>query len=162
MPVLLLGVSLPDKKLVRIALTYFYGIGHNTAQKLCSKFSIHNTCRISDLSESQLNAISLELNNMTIESDLRRQVKNNILHHRVIGNYKGKRHAMGYPVRGQRTRTNAKTAKKLNGKWLRNFTTLTNPTITSSTSLSSNVFIKPSIPLMTHFKPFERFFSRFF
>lgn len=60
---------------------------------------------------------------MTIESDLRRQVRNNILHHREIGNYKGKRHAMGYPVRGQRTSTNAKTARKLNGKWLKNFTT---------------------------------------
>ncbi|RIA80942.1 hypothetical protein C1645_701217 [Glomus cerebriforme] len=124
MPVLLLGVSLPDKRLVRVALTYFYGIGHKTAQQLCSKFSIHKTCKISDLSESQLNAITLELTNMTLESDLRRQVKNNILHHRAIGDYKGKRHAMGYPVRGQRTRTNAKTARKLNGKWLRkDFTT---------------------------------------
>ena len=56
---------------------------------------------------------------MTLESDLRRQVRNNILHHRTIGDYKGKRHAMGYPVRGQRTRTNAKTARKLNGSWLR-------------------------------------------
>src|SRR4051794_3934952 len=113
MPVLLLGVKLPDNKLVRVrnfffsffesliipliffysvlnihlldCLNLFYGIGHNTAQRLCSKFSIHKTCKVSDLSESQLNAISLELSDMTLESDLRRQVRNNILHHRTIG-----------------------------------------------------------------------------
>ncbi|CAI2177010.1 11722_t:CDS:2 [Funneliformis geosporum] len=151
------SVNLPDKKLFRIALTYFYGIGPKTAQQLCSKFSIHNSCKVSDLSESQLNTISLELSNMTLESDLRRKVKNNILHHRTIGDYKGKRHAMGYPVRGQRTRTNAKTARKLNGRWLRkeHFTTLTNPTA----SISSNIFVKSNLPLLSHFRPFERFFS---
>lgn len=56
---------------------------------------------------------------MKIESDLRREVRNNILHHRAIGSYKGKRHAMGYPVRGQKTRTNARTARRLNGRWLK-------------------------------------------
>ncbi|CAH1758932.1 13362_t:CDS:2 [Entrophospora sp. SA101] len=115
----LLGVNLPENKLVRIALTYFYGIGDITANKICSKFSIHKACKLSELSESQINQISLELSNMKIESDLRRETRNNIIHHRTIGSYKGKRHAMGYPVRGQRTRTNARTARKLNGRWLK-------------------------------------------
>ncbi|RHZ81038.1 hypothetical protein Glove_126g29 [Diversispora epigaea] len=106
---------------MQIALTYFHGIGHNTAEKICSKFSIHRTCKLFELSEDKIQQISLELSNMKIESDLKREVKNNILHHRAIGTYKGKRHAMGYPVRGQKTRTNARTARKLNGRWLKKF-----------------------------------------
>ncbi|CAG8786147.1 18094_t:CDS:1, partial [Cetraspora pellucida] len=92
---------------------------HKTAQRICSKFSIHKTCRLHELSELQIQQISLELSNMKIETDLKREVINNIMHHRSIGTYKGKRHVMGYPVRGQRTKTNARTARKLNGRWIK-------------------------------------------
>ncbi|CAG8485803.1 5693_t:CDS:2 [Paraglomus brasilianum] len=112
----LLGVTLPDNKYVKIALTYFYGIGLKTAEQICSKISIHKTCRLSELTEPQLNRLALLLSQMTLESELKRVVKANILHHRQIGTYIGKRHVMGYPVRGQRTKTNARTARKLNGK----------------------------------------------
>ncbi|CAG8778915.1 4396_t:CDS:2, partial [Racocetra fulgida] len=69
--------------------------------------------------KSQIQQISLELSNMKIETDLKREVINNIMHHRSIGTYKGKRHVMGYPVRGQRTKTNARTARRLNGRWIK-------------------------------------------
>ncbi|CAG8524519.1 hypothetical protein C2G38_2043541 [Gigaspora rosea] len=86
----LLGVNLPENKIVRVALTYFYGIGHKTAQRICSKLSIHKTCKLHELSESQIQQISMELSNMKIETDLKREVINNIMHHRSIGTYKGK------------------------------------------------------------------------
>ncbi|CAG8442583.1 14037_t:CDS:2 [Acaulospora morrowiae] len=158
---LILGVNLPENKIVRVALTYFHGIGHKTAQQLCSKFSIHKTCKLYELSEEKIQQISLELSNMNIESDLRREVRNNILHHRAIGSYKGKRHAIGYPVRGQRTKTNARTARKLNGKWLRKveFSTLSNP---SGATSSSSRIRSYALPLLTDFRPFERFYNKFF
>lgn len=115
----LLGVNLPDQKIVQVALTYFYGIGPQTARKVCSKLSIHRDCKLSELTEGQLNQLSGVLSNMTIENDLKRQVAANVKHLRQIGTYVGLRHAMGLPVHGQNTRNNAITAKKLNGKLLR-------------------------------------------
>ncbi|KAJ1856399.1 hypothetical protein GGH12_002101 [Coemansia sp. RSA 1822] len=120
----LLGVNLPDQKVVSVALTYFYGIGPLTARKICSRLSFHRECKLSELTESQLNQLSGVLSEMPIENDLKRKVSANVQHLRDIGTYVGKRHAMGMPVHGQRTRNNSKTAKKLNGKWLRKYSTM--------------------------------------
>ncbi|KAG0357149.1 hypothetical protein BGZ54_000443 [Gamsiella multidivaricata] len=115
----LLGVNLPDQKLVQYALPFFYGIGQKTSLKILATLSIHKKCKISDLSEPQVNQLSSLLSDMTIESDLRKQIRANIMHHRTIGSYVGRRHAMGLPVRGQNTRNNAKTARRLNGRWIK-------------------------------------------
>ncbi|KAI8975366.1 hypothetical protein BDF20DRAFT_878247 [Mycotypha africana] len=125
----LLGVNLPDKKLIGTALQYFYGIGESTALKLCQRLSISPTVKVAELSDVQITELTNILSNMTIESDLKRQVRDNIMHHRNIGNYTGKRHAMGLPVRGQRTRNNAQTAKRLNGRIInrRSYMTQTSP-----------------------------------
>ncbi|KAI8875420.1 ribosomal protein S13 [Backusella circina FSU 941] len=114
----LLGVNLPDRKLVSTALQYFYGIGEPTAVKLCEKLALPKHLKVQELSELQVNELTNTLANMTIETDLKRQVREQVMHHRNIGNYIGKRHAMSLPVRGQRTRNNAKNAKKLNGRWV--------------------------------------------
>ncbi|KAJ2452099.1 hypothetical protein EV183_003146 [Coemansia sp. RSA 2336] len=119
----LLGVNLPDQKVVSVALTYFYGIGPQTARKICSQLSFHQECKLSELTETQLNQLSGVLSEMSIENDLRRKVSANVKHLREIGTYVGKRHAMGLPVHGQRTRNNTKTAKKLNGRLLRKYST---------------------------------------
>ncbi|KAI8384893.1 uncharacterized protein BYT42DRAFT_563980 [Radiomyces spectabilis] len=114
----LLGVNLPDRKLVSTALQYFYGIGEPTAVKMCDRLAIPKTLKVAELNEVQVNELTNTLAAMTIESDLKRQVREQVMHHRNIGNYIGKRHAMSLPVRGQRTRNNAKTAKRLNGRWV--------------------------------------------
>lgn len=114
----LLGVNLPDRKLVSTALQYFYGIGEPTAHKLCQKLAIPQNLKVIELSELQINELTNTLANMTIETDLKRQVREQVMHHRNINNYIGRRHAMSLPVRGQRTRNNAKNAKKLNGRWV--------------------------------------------
>ncbi|GJJ74575.1 small subunit ribosomal protein S13 [Entomortierella parvispora] len=115
----LLGVNLPDQKLVQYALPLFYGIGQKTSLKVLASLSIHKSCKIADLSEPQVNQLSSLLSDMKIESDLRKEIRANIMHHRSIGSYVGRRHAMGLPVRGQNTRNNAKTARRLNGRWLK-------------------------------------------
>ncbi|KLO11870.1 S13-like H2TH domain-containing protein [Schizopora paradoxa] len=169
--VFILGVNLPDKKLARIALTAFYGIGHSSAQRICARLHIHDTQRVGTLSSQQITALASFLSSpstapalprlplaspshishfsssassstqqtsetvppstttearppklntkdpllkLKIETELRREVRENIAHQRMIGSYVGRRHAMGMPVRGQNTQTNAKTARKLN------------------------------------------------
>ncbi|ORX73394.1 ribosomal protein S13 [Linderina pennispora] len=139
----LLGVNLPDQKVVSIALTYFYGIGPVTAQKICSKLSIHKQCKLSELTEGQLNQLSGVLSNMTLENDLERQVKANVQHLRAIGTYVGKRHAMMLPVHGQRTRNNSKTAKKINGRMLRKYST-------ADTAFARQAFGMFQAPLSKH------------
>ncbi|KAJ2159920.1 hypothetical protein GGF46_002647 [Coemansia sp. RSA 552] len=121
--VLVLGVNLPDRKVVSVGLTYLYGIGPLTARRICSRLSIHQQCKLGELTESQLNQLSGVLSEMTIENDLKRQVAANVKHLREIGTYVGKRHAMRLPVHGQNTRNNGKTAKKINGTWLRGYST---------------------------------------
>lgn len=112
--VFLLGVNLPDSKAVHIALTSIYGIGRATATKLTHELGIHKHCRMSQLSEDQLTKISQKLNNMKIEAELKRDVQIRITNLINIGCYRGLRHRAGLPVHGQRTRTNAYTARKLN------------------------------------------------
>ncbi|CAG8475024.1 4607_t:CDS:2 [Paraglomus occultum] len=150
----LLGVTLPDNKYVKIALTYFYGIGLKTAEKICSQISVHKTCRLNELTEPQLNDLALILARMTLESELRRKVTANILHHRQIGTYVGKRHVMGYPVRGQRTKTNARTARKLNGKSItREYSSLAS--LHSSFSASDHLLKQPEVGFLTGLRNFN-------
>jgi small subunit ribosomal protein S13 len=118
----LLGINLPDKKLVHIALTSFYGIGQSSAKKICHQLEIHPQCRLHELPESKLTQLSHLMNTKTIEAELRRQTENRVKSLVQMGAYRGLRHQAGKPVRGQRTKTNAKTAKALNGRFLRNVT----------------------------------------
>ncbi|KAI9064384.1 S13-like H2TH domain-containing protein [Trametes sanguinea] len=154
----LLGIRLPDSHFVKHALTQFYGIGNKTALRLCARVQIHERCRVRNLNQAQVTALTAFLSSpansppvavqplappsyvppplsqpvpaptlregeklpvdtlreIKIESDLRRQMRENIAHQRNIGSYVGRRHAMHLPVRGQRTQSNAKTARKLN------------------------------------------------
>ena len=142
------------------ALTHFYGIGKTTALRLCARVQIHDRCRVRNLNQSQITALTAflsspansppvaphtlaapnyvppaigqaspgatttpkeaaptpidRLREIKIESDLRRQMRENIAHQRMIGSYVGRRHAMHLPVRGQNTQSNARTARKLN------------------------------------------------
>ncbi|KAG0140205.1 hypothetical protein CROQUDRAFT_375703 [Cronartium quercuum f. sp. fusiforme G11] len=154
-----LGVNLPERKLVQIALLQYVGIGHYTAKLICNRLQFHPQLTVGDMTEHQIARLSALLSSpstspppnhilsaldgiqppsildyqahdpprpktlsldadplqrLIIESDLRREVRANIAHHRAVGSYRGKRHALGFPVNGQRTHTNAKTAKKLN------------------------------------------------
>lgn len=115
----LLGVNLPDKKLAHIALTSIYGIGRKTSERICHQLEIHPRCRLADVPESKLTKLSHLLNNMTIETELRRGVESQVRSLVSIGSYRGLRHSAGLPVRGQRTRGNAQTAKRLNGRFLK-------------------------------------------
>ncbi|TKY89208.1 hypothetical protein EX895_001739 [Sporisorium graminicola] len=172
----LLGVHLADHKLVRIALTNFYGISYDTANRLCARLSLHDRATVSSLTESQITQLSAYLSSpgsiparkpqatlgpldlssssssaasssnpssdvprpsmeanpsldplrqIKIEADLKRVLHANINHHRDVGSYRGRRHAAHLPVRGQRTSTNANSAKKLNRLERRGFCTAT-------------------------------------
>ncbi|KAK5109739.1 hypothetical protein LTR62_006579 [Meristemomyces frigidus] len=112
--VFIYGVNFLESRLVTGALTTFYGIGPSVCRTLMSKFHIHTTARVGDLGDRQINSLAEELSTMTLENDLRRQVVDNIKRLRDMGTYRGRRHAMGLPVRGQHTRTQIMTARKLN------------------------------------------------
>ncbi|KAM0749929.1 S13-like H2TH domain-containing protein [Meredithblackwellia eburnea MCA 4105] len=164
----LLGATLPDRKLVKIALLAFHGVNHRTSSLIMARLQFHDQLRVQDLSQTQLNQLSallsapqaaprpstpllsfspatspssstssapetLERNppptsqdpiyNLIIEEDLRRKVRKDIAHHRTVNTLTGRYHAMGLPVRGQRNRTNGKTAKRLNRIERRGFAT---------------------------------------
>jgi len=107
------GVNVPDKKRVPIALTYIHGIGRTTAFQICEKLNIDVQLRMSEISEDVLNQIRAEIDTdaYTIEGDRRRQVSMNIKRLLDMKCYRGLRHRSGLPVRGQRTKTNARTRK---------------------------------------------------
>ena len=106
------GVDLPREKRVEIGLTYIYGIGLSTSQKILATTGINPDTRIKDLSEEEVNEIRTYINkNLTVEGDLRRDVALNIKRLIEIGSYRGVRHRRGLPVRGQKTKTNARTRK---------------------------------------------------
>ncbi len=108
----ILGVDIPGNKVTEIALTYLYGIGRPTAQAICRELGIKPGLRAKDLTEDELSRISALIDKKyVVEGQLRRQVMQNIARLRKIGCYRGIRHAKGLPVRGQRTRTNARTRK---------------------------------------------------
>jgi len=108
----LVGVEIPDKKVIGIALTYVYGIGRKSAKRILAAAGIDETVRAKDLSEDELRKIALVIEkDHPIEGQLRRQVNQNIARLRDIACYRGLRHRRGLTVRGQRTRTNARTRK---------------------------------------------------
>ncbi len=106
------GVDLPKDKRSEIALTYIYGIGKPTAQKILSQAGVNPDTRIKDLTEEEVNKLRYYIDkNVKVEGDLRREVALNIKRLIEIGCYRGLRHRRGLPVRGQRTKTNARTRK---------------------------------------------------
>jgi small subunit ribosomal protein S13 len=107
----LAGVNIQEKRQAWVGLTAIYGVGRSTALKICQKLRINPQTHMGDLSEDQINAIRNELERYTIEGDLRNEVLMNIKRLIDIGCYRGVRHRRGLPVRGQRTRTNARTRK---------------------------------------------------
>ncbi|HAK05171.1 MAG TPA: 30S ribosomal protein S13 [Firmicutes bacterium] len=107
----IVGVDIPNEKRVVIALTYIFGIGLTTAQKILAAAEVSEDIRVKNLSEEQLLAIRTQVAKFKVEGDLRREVALNIKRLQEIGCYRGVRHRKGLPVRGQRTRTNARTRK---------------------------------------------------
>jgi small subunit ribosomal protein S13 len=108
----ILGVDIPNDKRLVIALRYIYGIGPHLAEQLCQRTTISPEKRARDLTEDELAKLASLLDNeYVVEGQLRRQVQQNIARLRDIGCYRGLRHRKGLPVRGQRTRTNARTRK---------------------------------------------------
>ena len=106
------GVDLPNDKRVEIGLTYIYGIGRPTANDILSKAGINPDTRIKDLTEEEVGKIRKIIeNDYAVEGDLRREVSLNIKRLMEIGCYRGIRHRRGLPVRGQKTKTNARTRK---------------------------------------------------
>jgi small subunit ribosomal protein S13 len=105
------GINIPPHKHAEIGLTAIYGIGRPTAQKICDSVGIPYSKRIKDLTDADLERIRDEIGRMTIEGDLRRELSINIKRLMDLGCYRGFRHRRGLPVRGQRTRTNARTRK---------------------------------------------------
>jgi small subunit ribosomal protein S13 len=105
------GINIPDHKHAVIALTAIYGIGRQTASEICEKVGVLPSVKIKELTEEQLEAIRNVVSKMTVEGDLRREVSMNIKRLMDLGCYRGIRHRRGLPLRGQRTRTNARTRK---------------------------------------------------
>ncbi|WP_088242732.1 30S ribosomal protein S13 [Calothrix rhizosoleniae] len=105
------GIDLPRDKRVEIGLTYIYGIGLTSSQKILADTNVNPDTRVKDLSDGDVAALRAEIENYQVEGDLRRWEAMNIKRLVDIGTYRGRRHRMGLPVRGQRTRTNARTRR---------------------------------------------------
>ena len=105
------GVDIPNDKQVGTSLTYIYGIGKNIAKKILNDVKIDEKIRVKDLTDDQLDKIRDEISKYTVEGDLRRDVNMNIKTKMEINCYQGTRHKRGLPVRGQSTRSNARTRK---------------------------------------------------
>ena len=106
------GVDLPNDKRIEIALTYIYGIGNTSASEIIKATGINPDTRVKDLSEDEVAKIRDQIeNNYKVEGDLKREVQSNIKRLTDIGCYRGRRHRLGPPVRGQNTKNNARTRK---------------------------------------------------
>ena len=105
------GVNIPDNKHAVISLTYIYGVGRTTAQKLCAVTGLSESIKIGELDEQQMDSLRTEVAKLNVEGDLRRDVSMNIKRLLDLGCYRGLRHRRGLPTRGQRTKTNARTRK---------------------------------------------------
>ncbi|MFK2826867.1 30S ribosomal protein S13 [Bacillus sp. B190/17] len=105
------GVDIPRDKRVVISLTYIYGIGSSTAQKILTEAGVSEHTRVRDLTEDELNKIREIIDKLKVEGDLRREISLNIKRLMEIGSYRGIRHRRGLPVRGQNTKNNARTRK---------------------------------------------------
>ena len=105
------GINVPVNKHTWVALTYIYGVGRTRAQKICDAASVERDRKIRDLSEDEVERLRTEVGRYSVEGDLRRDTSMNIKRLMDLGCYRGIRHRRGLPVRGQRTRTNARTRK---------------------------------------------------
>ena len=105
------GVDLPKEKRVEIGLTYVYGIGRTSSNKILAEAGVNPDTRVKDLTDDQVQAIRNAMEDYKVEGDLRREVALNIKRLTEIGCFRGIRHRRGLPVRGQRTKTNARTRK---------------------------------------------------
>jgi small subunit ribosomal protein S13 len=106
------GVDIPREKRLEISLTYVFGIGKSTAQRLCAELDINPDTRVRDLTDEEVGRIRTWVDaNLRVEGDLRRDISQDIKRKIEIGCYQGIRHRKGLPVRGQRTHTNARTRK---------------------------------------------------
>ncbi|MCS3903177.1 small subunit ribosomal protein S13 [Methylohalomonas lacus] len=105
------GVNIPVDKHVSISLTYIYGIGRTRALQICQDAGVQPTAKVRDLDEANLDAIRQEIEKYEVEGDLRREVSMNIKRLMDLGSFRGVRHRRSLPLRGQRTRTNARTRK---------------------------------------------------
>ena len=107
----LVGVDIPNDKPVKISLTYIYGIGRHTAELICEGAKVDGTIRVKDLTDAEITKVREEVAHYKVEGDLKREVGLNIKRLTEIGCYRGTRHRRGLPVRGQRSKTNARTRK---------------------------------------------------
>ncbi len=105
------GINIPVQKHIVIGLTYIYGVGRPMAKRICLAARVAETTKVKDLSEAELDNIRTEVGRVKVEGDLRREVSQHIKRLMDLGCYRGMRHRRGLPVRGQRTRTNARTRK---------------------------------------------------
>ncbi|MBC7221343.1 30S ribosomal protein S13 [Candidatus Bipolaricaulota bacterium] len=105
------GINLPAKKRIAVALTYIYGIGPSRARQILERTGVAPDTKVMDLTEQDVTALRREVESQLVEGDLRRQVRANVQRMIDIGCYRGLRHKVGLPVRGQKTRTNARTWK---------------------------------------------------
>jgi len=105
------GVNIPDNKHAVISLTYIFGVGRTQAKRLCANSGVAENAKISELSDGEMDALRAKVADMTVEGDLRREVSMNIKRLMDLGCNRGLRHRRGLPLRGQRTKTNARTRK---------------------------------------------------
>jgi small subunit ribosomal protein S13 len=105
------GVNIPNHQHAEIALTAILGIGRSRARAICTAGGVTSSTKIKDLSDTQMDKLREQVAKFTVEGDLRREVSMNIKRLIDLGTWRGKRHRLGLPVRGQRTRTNARTRK---------------------------------------------------
>lgn len=105
------GVNIPNHQHTVVALTAIYGVGNTRARKICASVGVNAATKIKDLADTEMDKLRDEVAKFTVEGDLRREISMNIKRLMDLGCYRGLRHRRGLPVRGQRTRTNARTRK---------------------------------------------------
>ena len=105
------GVNIPNHQHAEIALTAIFGIGRSRARMICAAAGVNHATKVKDLSDTQMDKLREQVSKVTVEGELRREVSMNIKRLIDLGTWRGKRHRLGLPVRGQRTRTNARTRK---------------------------------------------------
>jgi small subunit ribosomal protein S13 len=105
------GINIPEQKPVKVSLTYIFGIGKRTALNILEKLKIRPGLKTKDLTSDQILKLQNEIKDLTVEGELKRTIRNNIEILKRIKSYRGLRHSMGLPSRGQRTKTNARTKK---------------------------------------------------
>ena len=105
------GINIPDNKHAVVSLTYVFGIGRSTAKMICAEVGISESAKISELDDAELDKLRGSVGKLEVEGDLRREVSMNVKRLMDLGCYRGLRHRRNLPVRGQRTKTNARTRK---------------------------------------------------